>query len=245
MAFAEACSWDTHTVEEWRNYEEQIYEMLVEKASPDAQVEFDVRLPGHQSGTERQVDVHVTGEFAGRVLPGPATLAVDCKCWSRTVNVPDVERFMGLLEDIGADMGLIITTTGFSEAGKRRAARGRGVHIDVVTFQDLARWTPPDLWLCTVCDVDDEMHMPGAVYAERYVNADGRSSERIFVGVCDRCQSVHLLCSCGTLSGIHEAEEGEQLECEGCGRSFVIEPLIYDRDNIATNDSVHERVHLR
>jgi restriction endonuclease Mrr len=89
--------------------------------------------------------VYVTGRFAGNVLPGPATLAVDCKCWSSTVNVPDVERFMGLLEDIRADLGLIITTTGFSAAAQARATHGRGVHIEVITFEDLELWNPPDV----------------------------------------------------------------------------------------------------
>jgi hypothetical protein len=129
-------------MEPWRRYEEEIYALLAAKASPDAEVKFDVKLPGHLSGTDRQIDVFVRGRFAGSVLPNPATLAVDCKCWSSTVNVPDVERFMGLLEDIRADLGLIVTTTGFSRAALARAAHGRGVHIEVITFEDLEKWTP-------------------------------------------------------------------------------------------------------
>jgi hypothetical protein len=50
----------------------------------------------------RQVDVYVRGSFANI---GEATMAVDCKCFSRTVDVKDVEMVMGLVDDVGADLG--------------------------------------------------------------------------------------------------------------------------------------------
>jgi hypothetical protein len=81
-------------VTDWREYEEEIFELLKAKAMSDARVEFDIRLPGHLSGVDRQVDVYVEGLVAGGVMPGPATLAVDCKCWSSKVDVADVERFI-------------------------------------------------------------------------------------------------------------------------------------------------------
>jgi hypothetical protein len=48
---------------EWRKYEKQIYDRLVQSASGDerAEVVFDKRLPGRRSGVERQVDVYVRG----------------------------------------------------------------------------------------------------------------------------------------------------------------------------------------
>lgn len=90
----------------WRKYERQIHDRLVKMAGGEnAEVIFDGRLPGRLSGTERQVDVLVRGEFAGGV--GEATMAVDCKCFSKKV---DVEAFVGLVDDVGTDLGLIVTT---------------------------------------------------------------------------------------------------------------------------------------
>lgn len=227
-----------------RDYEQEIYEMLRAKADADARVECDVKLPGQLSGADRQVDVYVEGLFAGGVLPGPATLSVDCKCWSSTVNVPDVERFIGLVEDVGTDFGLMITTVGFSKAAQTRAARARGVQIDVITFKQLEEWRP-NVEMCQVCEVGPGSDaMPGMMYVERFAPGGELSDERAFVGECDRCQAVHLLCSCRTLNGVFEAEEGDALECQGCGRPFRVEPLEYDRDAIPVSNSPHERVRL-
>jgi hypothetical protein len=126
----------------WRDYESEIYDLLTAKAEPGAVIEFDVQRPGHLSGTNRQIDVWLEGTLAGGVLPDQVSLAVDCKCWSSTVNVPDVERFIGTLDDIGADIGFLVTTTGFSHAARTRAKRARGLQLEVLTFEELAEWSP-------------------------------------------------------------------------------------------------------
>jgi hypothetical protein len=82
--------------------------------------------------------------------------------------------------------------------------------------------------------------MPGIFYVERL-----KDGERLFVGACDRCQAIHLRCSCGVLTGVHEGEEGQELECAGCGLSFVVDPVELDRDAIPVNDSPQHRVHVR
>lgn len=226
----------------WREYEEEIHGLLSAKADPDADVSFDVKKPGLLSGGDRPIDVFVTGRFAGSVLPNPATLAVDCKCWARTVNVPDVERFMGLLEDLGADLGLLITTSGFSKAAQKRAENARGVKIQVVTFEELAEWSPPNVWSCQICEVDTDRHFPGAAYAERLAPGGEVLSERIFAGQCDRCSAVHVMCACGELRGVHEFEEDKELMCWGCGRTFRVHSVELDRDAVPLDYGVHERV---
>jgi hypothetical protein len=149
------------------------------------------------------------------------------------------------LDDIGADLGLLITTSGFSRAAQRRAARARGVQLDVITFADLAAWRPT-FEMCQVCEVDPESDaMPGMMFVDRLAPGGEVSTERIYVGQCDRCQAVHIRCSCGAVNGTSEFEEGEPFECDGgCGRVYLVEPLRLDRDAIPENDNVHERVHL-
>ncbi len=226
----------------WRDYEQEIYEVLRAKADDDARVEFDEKLPGHLSGTTRQIDVFVEGRFAGDVLPKPSTLAVDCKCWSSTVNVPDVERFIGLVDDVRTDYGLLITTVGFSKAAQRRADNARGLQIEVITFEQLKDWRP-NVDLCQVCEVGANS-MPGMLYLERLAPDEHPIDERVFVGRCDRCQAVHMLCSCGTLNGVYEGAEGDDLECEGCGRTFTVDPPELDSSAVPINDSPHQRVRV-
>lgn len=123
----------------WKRYEEQIFKLLKAKAR-DATVEADARLAGLYSGVERQIDVLVSGRFPG--LEEPQNMVVECKAFNRKINVKDVECAFGLVEDVGAPLGLLITTAGFSEAAKRRAAHFRGLSLDVVELDDLAAWQP-------------------------------------------------------------------------------------------------------
>jgi hypothetical protein len=223
----------------WRDYENEIYEMLAAKAEAGAVIDFDVKRPGRLSETDRQIDVWLEGTLAGGVLPDHVSLAVDCKCWNSTVNVPDVERFMGTLEDVGADIGFLVTTTGFSAAARTRAKHTRGLQLEVVTFEELREWRP-DVDVCLVCNAGDESDsMPGMFYLDPLEGA-----KRVFVGACDRCQAVHIRCSCCVLTGVYEMEEGEELECAGCGRKFVVDPIELDSSAVPVNESVRERVHM-
>jgi hypothetical protein len=227
---------------DWRDYESEIYELLATKAEPGAVIEFDVQKPGQLSGTDRQIDVWLEGHLAGGVLPDRVSLAVDCKCWASTVNVPEVERFLGTLDDVGADIGLLVTTAGFSRAAQTRAKRARGLQLEVLTFEQLADWRPDVEW-CLICNDDETDSMPGMFYVERLLG--GPEGERFMVGACDRCQAVHVRCSCGELNGVSEWQEGEELDCTGCGRSFVVDRLELDRDAIPINENPQVRVHVR
>jgi hypothetical protein len=228
---------------DWRQYEEDIYRLLSGKAEPGAVIDFDVQRPGLLSGTDRQIDVWLEGTLAGGVLPGPVSLAVDCKCWSTTVNVPEVERFLGTLEDVRADIGLLITTTGFSEAARTRARNARGLQLEVMTLQELESWEP-EVEFCQVCNDpdDDSDSMPGMFYMEPLEYAP--LGERFMVGGCDRCQAIHVRCSCGTLNAIDDFETGGTGECEGCGRPYVVEAIEYDRKAVPVNYSPQLRVRV-
>jgi Restriction endonuclease len=40
-------------------------------------------------------------------------MVVDCKHWGKKLAVPHVEAFAGLVDDVAADLGLLVTSTGF------------------------------------------------------------------------------------------------------------------------------------
>jgi hypothetical protein len=44
------------------------------------------------------------------------------------------------------------------------------------------------------------------------------------------------------VTGITEFEDGDDLECGGCGRILRVDPIEYDRGHIGMNDNVHIRV---
>lgn len=118
----------------WRDYEAAIYRVILNRF-PQAQVKPDQMLPGRFSGIDRQIDV-----LAKAALMDFETVAVvDCKCYSDNVDVKAVEMVIGLVADVGADIGLIVTTKGYSEAALARAKNEPNVrtHLDIVTVNDL------------------------------------------------------------------------------------------------------------
>jgi hypothetical protein len=123
----------------WKVYEEQIFNALRTKAT-DAEVLANAHLPGRYSAVDRQIDVPLRGRFPG--LDHPQIMVVECKAFTRPVHVKDVETAFGLVDDVGAPFGLLITTVGFSEAAKRRADSFRGLSLDVVKLDDLKLWLP-------------------------------------------------------------------------------------------------------
>ena len=119
---------------DWRDYEDHIYEKLTEMAGDAATVEFDRKLPGRFSEVDRQIDVLITGGFAGDVEKNVVAI-VDCKHYTRNIDVTHVEAFIGLAEDVNADLGFLITNTGFSPAAKRRASQGHGIRLQVIVAE--------------------------------------------------------------------------------------------------------------
>ena len=104
--------------------------MLAYVAGEAARVERNVLMAGMKSGTRRQIDVRVSGALFGL---GNATMIVDCKRYRRPINVTHVGAFVALVEDVGADVGLLVTTAGMSAAAQKYADNVRGIRLDVVT----------------------------------------------------------------------------------------------------------------
>ncbi len=228
---------------DWRAYEEQIFERLRSMAGDDAQIEFDVRLPGRFSEVDRQVDIYIRGSFAN---VGTASMVVDCKCFSRNVDVKNVETVMGLVEDVGADLGLIVTTEGYSPGAKLRAKAARGITLDVVPYDELAEWEPDVEW-CKICTDPASERFPGGVYIERFDphNLPEGAELAVAAGRCELCESVHVQLACGTINAAHEAEHAQWLECEcGCGTEWLVE-IEVDRDGLPVESDIAEMVRFR
>lgn len=120
----------------WRDYEDYIYEKLKSWAGDDAKVEFDQKIKGKFSEANRQVDVLIRGRFAnatGRDM----TAAVDCKFYTREIDVKKVDEFIGFCQDVQTDMGILVTNKGFSPAAKRRADKGIDLQVIVAEIDHL------------------------------------------------------------------------------------------------------------
>ncbi len=115
-------------------------ELLVAKIqkqlAPKAEVQHNVFVDGRLSKRKRQIDVLVReriGQYEIRII-------IDCKDYNKPIDVKGVEEFAGLLADVGAHKGVLVSPKGFSEAAKTRA---EGLQIDLYSpfDTDVHKWT--------------------------------------------------------------------------------------------------------
>ncbi len=101
-----------------RGYEIALYEkLLYEFPPPGFRVERDDRtVRGRYSLAIRQLDVAVYRR--GEVRP---FVVADAKYYQEALDVKDVECFIGMLDDVGAALGVLTCPAGYSDAATRRA----------------------------------------------------------------------------------------------------------------------------
>lgn len=100
----------------WRKFEDLVAH-IQRTLSSNARVQQNISLLGRQSGVERQIDILVhtnIGQFS-------LDIVIDCKDYKEKVDVKDVEAFMGLVKDVGANKGALVAYKGFTKAAKNRA----------------------------------------------------------------------------------------------------------------------------
>jgi hypothetical protein len=101
-------------IENWQHFE-RLAAALQAKLDPGAEVVGSRRYDGRIGGGKRQVDASVFGSLgSARVW-----IAIDAKHLGREVDVTDVDAFAGLLADVGANKGIMITTIGYTPAALR------------------------------------------------------------------------------------------------------------------------------
>jgi hypothetical protein len=123
---------------DYREYENGVADVLASIVGPSATVERNVQRTG-KSGSSRQIDVLVEGRIFGLA---DATMIVDGKRWRDNVDVADVDAFAGMVEDVGADFGILVSASASSEGAKGRARSARGVRLITMSVGELAAWRP-------------------------------------------------------------------------------------------------------
>lgn len=115
-------------------------ELLVAKIqqqlAPDAKIEHNVKLPGRLSERSRQIDVLVhqkIGQYDIKII-------IDCKDYKHPVDVKGVEEFYGMINDVGAQRGVLVCPAGFTKAAKTLAQKYQmDLYSPVDT--DIHKWT--------------------------------------------------------------------------------------------------------
>lgn len=108
----------TEEIPDWKELE-NLVAMIQKQLSPDASVQHNVMLEVIDSETKRQIDVLVEqniGQYTMRIV-------IDCKDYSRPVDVKGVEEFHGLVQDVRAHKGALVCPAGFTKSALKRAKK--------------------------------------------------------------------------------------------------------------------------
>jgi Restriction endonuclease len=129
----------------YRDYENAAADVLGFLFGDAARVERNVWLPGRKSDRSRQIDIVVRGLIFDL---DDALMIVDCKRWTRRIDIKGIEAFLGMVDDVGADIGMIISTRG-ATVGARNRIRQERARIEAMSLEDLKAWRPPGTVLAT------------------------------------------------------------------------------------------------
>lgn len=124
---------------EFREYENGIADILSAIVGERAAVQRNVRISVSSGIRKRQIDILVEGSLFGLT---EASMIVDCKRWRKHIDVADVDAFIGMVEDVKADAGMLVSASGASEGAVDRARMVRGIRIKAVSLVELNSWKP-------------------------------------------------------------------------------------------------------
>jgi hypothetical protein len=122
----------------------RVYELVVknvvERLEPGCTLQHDVKVPVVGDDRVRQVDVYVEGRISGF----PFTVVIDCKHYAKPLDVKAVDEFLGMLDDIRPNMGILVSLNGFGSGAKKRAAKeGRRLNLCSVFMGGQAEFSAP------------------------------------------------------------------------------------------------------
>lgn len=83
----------------------------------DAKVSKNTKILGKKSNTEREIDVLIEGQVGAFKV----RIVVESKNYKDPVGIEKIESLKSKLDDVGADLGVMVCPTGFTEPAKKLA----------------------------------------------------------------------------------------------------------------------------
>ncbi len=193
-------------MKDWEKYEVQIFQKL-RNSFRKASITKNARIRGTHTRKLRQVDILIES----RASRAAKKIVVECKLFSKRVNVKAVEAFIGFLEDIGTKHGILVTDVGYTDGAVSRVTKKKSIKLDIVKFNNLAFYSfGPDF--CPDCSLSSDF--PSQVsWRTIFKIKHKRKNVYLQIGECDRCGTDQYKCiDCGAVLDFI----GEESSCE-CG----------------------------
>jgi hypothetical protein len=208
-------------IPEWQRYERLVARLIADQVETDLCVTANARIVGRITGISRQIDVLIEDRHDS---DNTRRMIVDAKRRNRRIDVKDVEQFCGMMQDVGATHGYLVSPAGYTKAAEKRAQQLVSLRIlplDRLHDFDPSAWPPCMNSRCKhgriFWDGYPELHlMVSPVTSLPEVSPERRSFVH-FVGKCDRCGRFHVRCqTCGDLFSTPEDDDddtGHQCHC--------------------------------
>ena len=207
--------------QDWRKYERLVASMLAREVSTDLCVTPNARIKGGISGRSRQIDVLIDLRHD---TDNDKRIIVDAKCRRRKVDVKDVEAFIGLMEDVKAARGYLITPVGATRSAVMRAQNC--VSISLVSLEHLEAFDPLTWPRCRHASCKNGRvfwdGFPEVTFQISEIGIEAkesilaRQSFVYYVGKCDSCGGFHVWCrSCNEVMAptMRRKDVGHRCRC--------------------------------
>lgn len=225
---------------EWELYERLVARMVADQLKTDLCVTPNAYIVGRITGVRRQIDVLIE---ARHDTNNRHRIVVDAKKKSRRIDVKEVESFRGLMEDVGATHGYLVSPAGCTKAAEKRAQEA--VSIRILPLNRLENFDPSTWPRCqkTGCE-------RGRVFWNGYpelttVLRSLHSSEVThvrsvhYVGKCDRCGRFHVWClTCNDVLAPPEDDDND------CGHQCSCSPPWFWLASVETDENGYRSAEL-
>lgn len=224
---------------EWELYERLVARMVADQLETDLCVTPNARILGRITGVRRQIDVLIETRHD---TDNSRRVIVDAKKRSRKIDVKDVESFMGLMEDVGATHGYLVSPVGYTKAAEKRAQAA--VSIRILPLDRLENFDPSTWPRCQRMGCER-----GRVFWNGYPELtmvlqplDASEATHVrsvhYVGKCDRCGRFHVWClACNDMLSPSEDDDD-------CGHQCSCSPPWFWLASIETDEAGHRSAEL-
>ena len=114
----------------WQEYEKKVLEEC-RRVFRNSDIAYNKHIKGLYSERMRQIDVFIKSSTG-------IVYVVDAKMYATKVDVKAVESFIGMIKDVGADYGIIVSEKGFTKSAIKRAHLGENnIEVDILNLNEL------------------------------------------------------------------------------------------------------------
>ena len=120
---------------EWQEYEALIFK-IYQELEPHAEVRHNDFIYGHDSKSERQIDISIRQNIAGHKI----LMIIQAKNIKRSADINVIGEFASVIKDVKAAKGVLICNKGFTKKAKEYA---KDLGVDVCSVYDASskNWT--------------------------------------------------------------------------------------------------------